>query len=478
MQAQAQSGAGHHRTTTFAVRSITAGMALALVLVAFFDRPVLQTGALFGWFQLTLLAAGVCLGALCLAPLTWNQQGLTLLISVGASLVLAEFVARGFLGPRFLGIYQRDDRVLYRLIPGAERVNVLPTINGGAVIRYRINSQGFRGGELLPAGRSTRVLVYGDSFIQGDFSRTEDTFTEQLQRRLASAAGRRRIEVVNAGVAGYGPDQELRRMEDELPAFKPTLAVVAIYAGNDFGDLLRDKLYRLTNHGSLEDNPSVFLDDAIESDMRRSRSEPVLRKMLRAARLRVFGSPTPAFVSGREARLARVDADLQQGIDEYRQYVIQGDNGVHDLYVDPYNADVSLTPASESARYKIGMMEQLMRRMAEVAAKSGAALLFVLIPSPIDVTDQHESGEVDPRKYPEYRRSTLTDILEQICQRNGFRVVNLFEPFWQRRADDLYLKGWDDHWNARGQAYAAELVSEFVAAQNLLGNPSADARTE
>jgi hypothetical protein len=142
---------------------------------------------------------------------------------------------------------------------------------------------------------------------------------------------------------------------------------------------------------------------------------------------------------------------------------------VHGLYVDPYNADVSLTPTSESARYKIAMMEQIMQRMAAVTARNNAALAFVLIPSPIDVTDEHESGEVDPLKYPEYRRSTLTDILEQICQRNGLRVVNLFDPFWQRRADDLYLKGWDDHWNARGQAYAAELVSQFVTTQNLLG---------
>jgi hypothetical protein len=54
--------------------------------------------------------------------------------------------------------------------------------------------------------------------------------------------------------------------------------------------------------------------------------------------------------------------------------------------------------------------------------------------------------------------------------------VNLFDPFWQRRADGLYLKGGDDHWNARGQAYAAELVSEFISAHSLLGGPSPDTR--
>jgi hypothetical protein len=218
----------------------------------------------------------------------------------------------------------------------------------------------------------------------------------------------------------------------------------------------------------------VLLDDAILADMRRSRSEPVLRKIVRSARARLFGTANAPLLTSHAERRARVDADLQQGIDEYRQYITEGDNAVHDLYSDPYNADVSLTPSSDSARYKVAMMEQIMRRMADVAARSNAALVFVLIPSPIDATDENDSGEVDPAKYPEYRRSTLTDILEQICRKNDLRFVDLFTPFWERRADELYLKGGDDHWNARGQAYAAELVGDFVVDQQLLGDANSD----
>jgi len=485
---------GPGRRTALAVRILTAGIALGLVLLAGFDTAVLHGEPVLGWFDGGLVAAGVCVGALCFAPLSWNQNALTLLISVGLSLVIAELVLRGALGPRFLTMFQRDDRVLYRLVPGVKRVNVLEPINGGTVIRYQINSQGFRGAELARPGDSTRVVVYGDSFIQADFSMTEETFTEQLQGRLARKKGKS-IEVVNAGVIGYGPDQELRRMEDELPALKPELVIVAIFAGNDFGDLLRDKLYRLSSDGSLQDNPLEYLDAAVVSDMKRSFREPILRKMLRAARIRLFGYPVvsrsppdprhPVYspadrwaFTGREARRARMATDLKQGIDEYRQYVIDGDNAVHDLLSDPYNADVSLAPTSESARYKITMMEQIMRRMSETAAKNHAALVFLLIPSAIDATDEHESGEVDPLKYHEYTRSTLTDILVQICQRSGFPAVNLFGPFWERRADGFYLKGFDDHWNARGQAYAAELVSEFVSAQNLLGSSSPDTRRD
>src|SRR5690242_2645861 len=240
------------RRTALGVRMLTVAIALGVVLLPVIDKPYAQGGAVFGLYKGVLFAAGACLGALCLAPLSWNQKALTVLISVGMSLVVAEFVLRFLLGPHLL--FQRDDRLLYRLVPGAERIAVMPPIDGGVVIRYKINSHGFRGAELARAGESIRVLVYGDSFIQGDFSRTEDTFTEQLKGRLARKIGKS-IEVVNAGVIGYGPDQELRRMEVELPTLKPNLVIVAIYAGNDFGDLIKNKLYRLSSDGSLQDNP-------------------------------------------------------------------------------------------------------------------------------------------------------------------------------------------------------------------------------
>lgn len=461
------------RRTALAVRTVTTSIALTLVLLALLDRSLMQGGSVLGWAQWALLGAAVCIGALGFAPVSWSQNTLIVLISVGLSSLIAEFALRGMVTPWFSAMYQPDDRVLYRHIPGAERAIQYD----GTVIRYKINSQGFRGEELAALGKSPRVLVYGDSFIQGDFSRTQDTFTEQLRGRLAGIEGRS-VEVVNAGVAGYGPDQELRRMEDELPVLKPNLVIVALYAGNDFGDLLRDKLYRLSSDGSLHENHLVVLDAVLESNMRRARSEPILRKIMRAARYRLFGAPGEDLTTGRAARLAKTEADIKQGIDEYRQYVIEGDNSVHDLISDPYNADVSLTPTSASARYKIALMEQIMRRMDETAAKSNAPLVFLLIPSAIDATDQHESGEVDPTKYPDYKRSTLTDILEQICQRNGLRAVNLFDPFWRRRADGLYLSRMDVHWSARGEAYAAELMGEFLRAQKLLGIPSSDTRTD
>ncbi|MFZ5523311.1 MAG: SGNH/GDSL hydrolase family protein [Pseudomonadota bacterium] len=460
-----------------AVRIVTAAISLALVALAWYNNPVLGGGENFGWFQAVLFTVGIVVGAFCFAPLAWNARALILLVSVFFTLGAAEFVLRFALGPQFYGIYQLDDHVLYRLIPGAQRMNTLPPVNGSLRIQYEINSLGFRGKELAPLGESLRVVVYGDSFIQGDFSQTEDTFTVRLKAHLESQMGKS-VEVVNAGVAGYGPDQEFRRMEDELSILKPNLVIVAIYAGNDFGDLVRNKLYRLSSDGSLHQNPPVVLQDSFARDSARARSEPILRKMLRNALNRLRGNPDQDFPTGHEARREQVEANLTQAVSEYRQYVVEGDNVVHELYRDPYNADVSLTPWSESARYKISMMEQIIVRMHLTAASQHVPLLFVLIPSPIDVAEVHETGEIDTMRYPAYRRSGLTDILDQICRRNQLLAVNLFGPFWERGARELYLKGGDDHWNVRGQDFAAELVSNYVTGQGLLRTETPVAHTD
>ena len=473
MQMRPHDGANPTRRNALIVRAVTAAIALGLVLVVLLESRAMHGTNILGGAKWVVLGAAVCVAALGFAPLRLNQNALIVLTSVGVSLVIVDFALRATPRWRFEAMYQPDDRVLYRLIPGAERVY---EYTGGVEIRYKINSQGFRGAELAPLGKGPRVLVYGDSFIQGDFARTEDTFTEQLRGRLTRIG--RSVEVVNAGVEGYGPDQELRRMEDELPVLKPDLVIVALYAGNDYGDLLRDKLYKLSSDDSLQDNPLVILDDVLEREMKRARSEPTLIKVMGVARHRLFGFPGADYRTSREARRARVEIDLKMARDEYHQYVIEGDNAVHNLVDDRYSADVSLTPTSASARYRITMMEQIVRRIGETAAKDNVPLVFMLIPSPIDATDGHNIGEVDSTKYPEYKRSTLTDILDQICRRNGLLAVNLFEPFLERRADGLYLGGFDEHWNARGEAYAAELMVEFLRAQNLLSIPSSGARID
>jgi hypothetical protein len=81
------------------------------------------------------------------------------------------------------------------------------------VIPIRINSHGLRDVEheyAKPAG-VYRVLVLGDSFIEAMHVPLEATFGRRLESELAKTG--RRVEVVSAGVSGYGTASGERRRQ-------------------------------------------------------------------------------------------------------------------------------------------------------------------------------------------------------------------------------------------------------------------------
>jgi hypothetical protein len=327
-----------------------------------------------------------------------------------------------------------------------------------------VNSAGFRGRELSRERSGVRVVVYGDSFVAAEFSTVERSFVGQLGSRLAEAVGVR-VEAVNAGVAGYGPDQEALRIEDEIVPLAPDLIVVALFAGNDFGDLVRNKLFRLDAEGRLVDN-AWTLAPQLEREF--SRAERLLHESMLWRGLRSLGAPA----TRRAARSSRLLPEggfallLEKRRREYREYAAGDDNEVRQLLGDPYDADLSLAPAGDSARGKRELMERVLARIAATAGARRVPVLFVVVPSAFDVCDGWEE-RVDTRAFPDYRRDALTSALAAIAERNGWRYLDLYPAFRSAGADSLYYRG-DEHWNDAGQALAADLTSALVLSKGWL----------
>jgi len=179
-----------------------------------------------------------------------KAEWLLLAGSVTLSLVILEVFLRWYF-PLFPSPYQPDDVLLVKLVPGAKKAFTRLAVNGGQRIVTQINSQGFRGEELRPLDRQKRIIVYGDSNVQAEFSELPATFSKQLESRLAPSFGTG-IEVINAGVVSYGPDQYSLRLSGDIDRLRPALVVAVIFADNDFGDLIRNRIYRLNSRGDLE----------------------------------------------------------------------------------------------------------------------------------------------------------------------------------------------------------------------------------
>lgn len=107
-----------------------------------------------------------------------------------------------------------------------------------------IDSRGFRS-DPYPASQTdrqqVRVVVVGDSFVFGS-TPTYDTYPYLLEKKL-EAATKQHYEVINAGVRGYGTDQQFKLLTEEIiPNLQPTVIVWNVNV-NDLGDSIDRPLY-------------------------------------------------------------------------------------------------------------------------------------------------------------------------------------------------------------------------------------------
>ena len=366
-------------------------------------------------------------------------------------------------------IYRLNPRYHYSLAPGARKLFRHAPANGGGRVLVTVNSQGFRGDELR-LNPGLRVVVYGDSYIEGEFARLPETFAQRLEVRL-TALLHAPVEVVNAGVDGYGPDQALRRFEDEATWLRPQLVIFSVFADNDFGDVVRNQLYRLDDDGRLALGGGVvgiFLRQEFEAAEQRTSFQllrgvqRLLRGRRRAAEVRAERLPEKlAAYLPKSLALCRV---------EYEHAVVRGLREVASVLVDHYDADLSLDPGSPAAHYKQALLEALLGRIHAVAGAAGIPALILVIPSPIDACENYDV-KVDRAVYGQYEASRLSAAAAGAARRQGLPVVDLFVPFREAGADGLYYRHGNDHWNEEGQDLAARVVSEKVLAEGWLGPP-------
>jgi hypothetical protein len=433
-----------------------------LVAYALSDHPLYGGPPGIGLLQKLIMAAGVVIAAGALLPKHFAEQLLLLTISGLLMLGVAEVAGNSILGPIFRPIYQEDPKLIFGFIPDRTSTTTLSPVNGGATITHRINTAGFRGEELLErAPQRKRIAVYGDSFIHAYYAADADTFPVQLQAALAQRSGAD-IEVINAGVSSYGPDQVSYKVERELPVLKPDLLVVAIFAGNDYGDLTRNKMFRLGTDGGLVVNP-WRLDAKVSEAFSLSQRESIL---VRALRTTVAARRAPAAPAGGATApdLAFMLSEAQREYDS----LLSGDPVVTNTHIDYYSADVSLLPNSDSARYKVTLMRRVLERIRAIADAASVPIMFLFIPHPADLTDNYDWGAVDRSRYPDYDGRNQTAPLERFAAETASHSLSLYDSFRDNDPNKLYLHGGDDHWSPAGQALAAKLAADYIVEQKLL----------
>ena len=105
---------------------------------------------------------------------------------------------------------------------------------------FTVNNLGFRDEPMTiekPEG-TFRILLVGDSFMEGESVNLDQTAAQTLERELTETMGES-IEVVNMGVMSYSPIIYQRVIEDKGLPLDPDLVIVAV----DMSDFQNDYSY-------------------------------------------------------------------------------------------------------------------------------------------------------------------------------------------------------------------------------------------
>jgi hypothetical protein len=395
------------------------------------------------------------------------RTGLLMLMATAALSVTTEALLRVVFpnrAPR-APAYRFDEDYLISLKPNAEQKFVRSAENGGDSILWRTNSAGFRGPELEPAP-TRRIIVYGDSNIEARFSKQAQTFTARLEEALATR-GVAGAEVVNAGVAGFGPDQSLIRLGREVDAYRPDILILHIFADNDFGDMVRNRLFDLTPDGDVvRTSFETSVDEVLFS---RNTTGRIYNSLLYRAATKVkntlFGvTPLP----DRPSRQEQLQTLRQVSAEEYAVFRDSAPR-VFSHFADHYDVDLALDPDAESSGVKKRLMEGVLRRTQAVVKTKDVRLLVLIQPSIVDLT--RRDGLLDYgflEGVPGYAPTNLSDQVQRSCRALGIEFVNLFALFAENDPETLFFVGGDNHWNDHGQDLAAQSVAAVIVDQKLL----------
>jgi lysophospholipase L1-like esterase len=353
----------------------------------------------------------------------------------------------------------------WRNVPGAK--GEFSTDEYDVFLEY--NSHGIRGPERAydkPSG-TYRVVMLGDSFIEGYSVPREKRVAEVLEGILGERDQSRRYEVIALGTAGYSTDQELLWLESEGLKYHPDLVVVMFYMNDVWFNgqtaywrgekpafvLEEGGGLRLVNVPVPDRRPASKKKDAKERSGGIRHWIRANSKLYALANLALENSPEL------RAALARVGV-VSPPADEK-----EDDGGPR--VADELSVFQKKEPPATQNAWRV--TEALLGRMGETANRAGADFVAFHIPFKGVVYPESWSPLLAKLGIPEadLDRERMREHFTAICESRGLTCIEPTRAFQQAARERAaagervyYLQ--DNHWNPAGHRLAAELLANEI----------------
>jgi hypothetical protein len=350
-------------------------------------------------------------------------------------------------------LYRYNENYFIELRPNISGKYYRKKANGGDIISWRSNENSHRG-DVPKKVYDKRVIVFGDSNIMARFSSLKNTFPAKLEDYLIRNSNLN-FDVINAGTLGFGPDQSFLRMKEDIHALRPDIVIFHVFADNDYGDMIRNKMLYVDQNNSLRQ-----FERDIEKEMNLFeglKKEKFLKKLL------IYQCLESISLNAFQERIASgmvetFDIWCQE---EYDVYL--GKEETDHLFGDHYDVDLATDPELESSKQKVRLLRAILTEANELATLNDAAFVVLIQPSATDITaNYYFDHALMEQKYQDYSRKRLTGIAENICREANINYINLYDDFVSNSPNELYFTAGDNHWNDKGQDLAAEITAAYL----------------
>jgi lysophospholipase L1-like esterase len=359
------------------------------------------------------------------------RRALLLLAMAVAQFALFEMALRVWghseAAPAFQALFMPDPVIGYRLRPNAHTRFITAEFETSIAI----NAQGVRDDAAIgpkPANER-RIVVLGDSLVLSVQVDRGQTFCQLLEDRLNRAGSAVHYRVINAGVQGYGPVEELLFFREVARAFQPDLVIETIFVGND----AEEAVISAPRLRAGARPPSQVLSDSLVNRMRRL----VRRSMvLQVLRLRLVAMTD---------RLPRFGAPPEPPLQSY-----------------------AATPAPRIAE-GLRISRECVESLANEAAAAGARTMVMLLPARFQVDDAdfgHLKDAVRGAGGSLVRDAATTRFADALAPLQ----VPRFDALPMLRAavpgPDVFFQQ-TVHLTPRGHEIVAQALDAFIRAQGL-----------
>ncbi len=401
------------------------------------------------------------------------------LVLIGTSLILCLIL--GEVAVRLVGddiysesniIFNQHHSVLgWAKIPGIKGMRVSDV--GEYAVHESINSKGLRGPDYdypKPAG-TRRVLVLGDSFVEG-YQVSEDHLFTGVLEKLLNWDGMLTYEVINAGTNGYSTDQELIFFRTEGIQYKPDVTILMFYLNDVWFNSLSEiwisnepeptykPVFDIVEGGGIKmagvpvperrdttvanihevEKPSLFtrFKNLLSSNLylykftsQRIKNSPRLHRLAIE-----FGLAKPPAL-GQMSK----DRDIVPVPDAFRVWE-------NDLYPEIVNA------------WKV--TEAIISQLRKDTAAAGSELVVFYIPSIVEINPEfwEDTRRIYDLSAEEWSESLICQEIAGIFERNGIPLIDPTEQFIEAtKTHELYFIE-DRHWNASGHELVARLLKD------------------